>query len=646
MYESFFGLRCNPFRLAPDPRFFFPSSVHARGLAYLQFGLAQGEGFVVITGQPGLGKTMLVQSLLAQQQDGALRVVTLANTQLDEFAVLHHLASALGMRGADQRPKSEVLKAIELRLLADVRAGRRVVLIVDEAQHLPPRSLEELRMLSNFHFDNRPLIQIMLVGQQQLRELLCRPEMEQVAQRVIASCHLQALSVEDTRGYIDYRLKQAGWRGDPAIGAEALWGIAEVTGGVPRLINLFCDRLFLGVSLDERHAIELDDVRRISGELRNESAGSWCRPLPAAVPRPLGLAPLESVPAEHPPQAGAVDAARPDVAQTQAVMAEVDATALPDSRDAVVAEVTMQPSAIAAISEAMPDVPSDVVADPVAAVAVTAKEMVEAEPPAENDVIPPVRSVAEAVPVPVTGHVSPSSTVVSARSRWRWGAAGALVLAVSAAAIWQTGALDRFAVARSNPHPGVRIPTEDRTGVAVNTSAATPPITAEPVAVSNDALTVVPESTTALAASPAPGVAAAPKKTESPAIEPKTVAPAAVPAQQLADMVYRLVQAYDQGDSETLNDLLSESVHMNAMRGRAKVVNHYRNEFARSEMRQLVIDGLVWRREGNDFVGRAHFEKSVWQAGQDAPDVREGSVQISIKAADPLEIVGLNFNAR
>lgn len=261
MYEAYYGLRANPFRLAPDPQFFYESTCHKRGLAYLRYGLHQGQGFVVVTGVPGTGKSLLVQTIFAELAAGQRMVLSsINNTNLEADDVLRAVANSFDVYCGDSS-KAALLNALENFLIEKNRQGKRVLLIVDEAQNLPKRALEELRMLSNFQRGDQPLMQIMLLGQQQLQSILADPAMEQLTQRVIASCHLYPLDPTEIRSYIEHRLRHVGWRGKPSFSGEALALIGHITRGIPRLINTFCDRLLLAAYLDEKQQIDTTHVR-------------------------------------------------------------------------------------------------------------------------------------------------------------------------------------------------------------------------------------------------------------------------------------------------------------------------------------------------------------------------------------------------
>ncbi len=275
MYESYYGFKANPFRIAPDPSFFFASAGHKRGLAYLRYGLHQGQGFVVVTGEPGTGKTILIQTLLAELSRDEYCVATITNTNLRAEDVLRSVAENFGIDQRAAKTKAELLGAIQQFLEAQHQAGRKSLLIVDEAQNLPPRSLEELRMLSNFQIGHDGLLQIVLAAQPQLRKTLAAPSMEQLSQRIIAGCHLKPISAEETRGYIAHRLKRVGWGGSPSFSGEALSLIYGLTRGIPRLINILSDRVLLAACMEERDHVDRELVANVLAELKEEGTGAW-----------------------------------------------------------------------------------------------------------------------------------------------------------------------------------------------------------------------------------------------------------------------------------------------------------------------------------------------------------------------------------
>ena len=269
MYESYYHLRDKPFQLNPDPRFFFASRGHKRAFAYLEYGLSLGEGFIVITGDVGAGKTMLVKSLLRKLENGNFLVAQLVSTQLGADDTLRSVAMAFGVQ-AEGLSKSAVLKSLEDYLRQAVRQNRRPLLIVDEAQNLDPRAVEELRMLSNFHEGDRSLLQSFLLGQPEFRDTIQSPEMLQLRQRVIASYHLGPLDRAETVQYITHRLSTVGWQGTPSFGDDAFDSIFQFSGGVPRRINTLCDRLMLFGYLEEKQHLDAQCVQEVIGDLQQE----------------------------------------------------------------------------------------------------------------------------------------------------------------------------------------------------------------------------------------------------------------------------------------------------------------------------------------------------------------------------------------
>lgn len=272
MYEKFFHLSEAPFQLTPDHRYFFASSVHRRALGYLTFGLSQGEGFVVITGEVGAGKTTLVAHLLSSLDRHRFITSTVVSTQLGGDDMLRMVAAGFDIphEGLD---KASVLTRLHNHLKGISARGSRAVVIVDEAQNLTLQAVEELRMLSNLQVERPPTLQVLLLGQPQFRQKMASPDLAQLRQRIVATYHLGPITAEETRDYIRHRLTQAGWTNDPALSADVYQAVYRATGGVPRLINVLFSRVLLFAYLEGLHAITGETVNQVAEDLHMEFDG-------------------------------------------------------------------------------------------------------------------------------------------------------------------------------------------------------------------------------------------------------------------------------------------------------------------------------------------------------------------------------------
>ncbi len=263
MYDQFYGLTGRPFQLTPDPQYYFESGTHRKALSYLGYGLAQGEGFIVITGEVGAGKSTLVAHLMQTIDKARLNAVTIVTSQLDGADMVQMVSESFGMATHGQG-KAETLKAIENYLHGEARAGRRSLLIVDEAQNLTIDAVEELRMLSNFQLGPQALLQIFLLGQPEFRDLVQNAmELEQLRQRVIATHHLEAMEAEEVAPYITHRLSRAGWNGNPRIEASAIAALYRETGGGPRKLNMLMSRVMLMGAVEQLRVIDGDLVNAV-----------------------------------------------------------------------------------------------------------------------------------------------------------------------------------------------------------------------------------------------------------------------------------------------------------------------------------------------------------------------------------------------
>jgi general secretion pathway protein A len=267
MYDQYYGFTGRPFQLTPDPSFYFESGTHRKAMSYLGYGLAQGEGFIVITGDVGAGKTTLVGHLMNTIDPNRLTAVKLVSTQVEGDDLLRLVAEQFGLEWEGQS-KAELLRSMEEYLREQARAGRRTLLIVDEGQNLAISALEELRMLSNFTLGGHSLLQIFLLGQPEFRQTLFHsPTLEQLRQRVIATHHLDPMEPEEVEPYILHRLNKVGWNGNPSFAPEAYELIFDYSDGVPRKLNVLVSRLLLFGAVEELHRISAQHVRNVIAEI-------------------------------------------------------------------------------------------------------------------------------------------------------------------------------------------------------------------------------------------------------------------------------------------------------------------------------------------------------------------------------------------
>ena len=274
MYTDFYGLKARPFQLTPDPHYYFESGTHKKAMAYLGYGLAQGEGFIVVTGEIGAGKTMLTEHLLKELDPARVLAARIVSTNIAEDDVLRLVANSFGLVSA-HLSKAQLLEQIEHFLQARYREGRKVLLIVDEVQGLPHGSLEELRMLSNFQSGNRALVQIFLLGQPEFRTRLASAELEQLRQRVIATHHLDPMTEAEVAPYLRHRLQIAGWNGRPEFGDDAFAALHAASGGIPRRINALTERLLVLGALDKLEHFSADTVEAVASDhARDETRGA------------------------------------------------------------------------------------------------------------------------------------------------------------------------------------------------------------------------------------------------------------------------------------------------------------------------------------------------------------------------------------
>ncbi len=269
MYSDHFGFSGRPFQLTPDPRFWFESATHKKAMAYLGYGLAQGEGFIVVTGEIGAGKTTLVEHLFATIDPARIKAARIVSTQVGGDDMLRLIARGFDVP-TDGADKAHLLAAIETALIARARSGQKALLIVDECQNLPIAALEELRMLSNFQAGGHAMLQVFMLGQPEFRDMLAAPELEQLRQRVIATHHLTPMNADEVRGYVEHRLRVVGWAGSPSFADDSFTALHRHSGGIPRLINQLAERALLMAAVEGCTAIDGAIVEAVVADRRQE----------------------------------------------------------------------------------------------------------------------------------------------------------------------------------------------------------------------------------------------------------------------------------------------------------------------------------------------------------------------------------------
>lgn len=273
MYQQFYNFSAEPFRLSPDHSFAYSHKGYTKAWAYMEYAFMRAEGFVMITGKPGTGKTTLIGAMVDRLSKAPVKIANLVCTQLQADDLLKMVAYEFEIPVSIVE-KGELLQHLTQQLKHWHHEGRRALLIVDEAQDLSVSAMEELRLLTNIQVDSRPLLQIFLLGQPELRKLIRSPRLEQVHQRIIAACHIKPLEAEETEAYVRHRLQTVGWHGDPAISKAVYPLIFKFSDGIPRRINLICSRLLLHCSAEQQHQVKVADVREVIEELQSEHLAS------------------------------------------------------------------------------------------------------------------------------------------------------------------------------------------------------------------------------------------------------------------------------------------------------------------------------------------------------------------------------------
>ncbi len=271
MYQSFYGFAEMPFNITPDPKFLYLSPTHQEALQHLKFGVQEKKGFIVLVGEVGCGKTTLCRRFLNEIDPAHFDTALILNPRVTETQMLKAILTELGEKKL-ARSQVDLVAQMNRVLLERIERGRDIILIIDEAQNLKFAVLEQIRLLSNLETDKQKLLQIVLLGQPELKEMLARDELRQLRQRILVHYDLRPLTLVDTEHYIQHRLTLAGGRGRPTFTLWAMRAIHRASGGIPRLVNTLCDKALLSAFIRESDEVTYWDARRAVKELQSLTA--------------------------------------------------------------------------------------------------------------------------------------------------------------------------------------------------------------------------------------------------------------------------------------------------------------------------------------------------------------------------------------
>lgn len=267
MYAAFYGLREMPFNITPDPRFLYLAPTHEEALQHLRYGIAEKKGFIVLTGEVGCGKTTICRKLLEEIDEGSIETALILNPRLSETQILQAILRELGVDKV-RRSRSDLLEQLNAHLLEKIAEGKDIVLIIDESQNMSFEALEHVRLLSNLETNTQKLLQIILIGQPELKAKLQQDRLRQLRQRILVQHDLRPLNRDEMARYIQHRLTLAGANGRPHFTRHALRSIYRHSRGIPRMINNICDKALLAAFVKSSDTISWWEVRRAVKELR------------------------------------------------------------------------------------------------------------------------------------------------------------------------------------------------------------------------------------------------------------------------------------------------------------------------------------------------------------------------------------------
>lgn len=267
MYQNFYGFTEMPFNITPDPKFLYLSPTHQEALQHLKFGVDQRKGFIVVVGEVGCGKTTLCRRFLNELDSARFDTALIVNPRVNENQMLRAILHELGEEEKSDDPQS-LVNRMQKVLLQRIERGRDIVLIIDEAQNLSFEVLEQIRLLSNLETDKQKLLQIVLMGQPELKDIIACEELRQLRQRILVHCELRPLNRKDLGHYIQHRITRAGGNGRPSFTPWALWAVHRFSKGIPRIVNNLCDKALLAAYIRDSDIVAFRDVRRAIRDVR------------------------------------------------------------------------------------------------------------------------------------------------------------------------------------------------------------------------------------------------------------------------------------------------------------------------------------------------------------------------------------------